>query len=166
MAIPFNGSGGTHPGCEQPLASDETNTATLLYQMDAGEDTFIVLDYSNNDDSGKRDLKVFVPDALFNQDSSCDHQGEGCTVYVNLVSRFGEDFDVTVPPLSLLGMPHTNNDGYEEWGVRVVKPTAVTLKQVDIGSSDLTMASPLAITVGLLIIATVVVIWRLRSIKV
>jgi hypothetical protein len=108
---PFDGSGAGHAGCVT------NNTATQIYDMDAGEDSFVVLDYTNNEGIGKRDLRLRVPNSFFAQDPNCNYRGTGCWVYTTLFSKFGEDFDAgnTDP---LLQIPYTNNDGYEEWGVR------------------------------------------------
>jgi hypothetical protein len=145
---PFDGSGGGHAGC------NTNNTATLVWDMDALEDSFVVLDYRNNEGSGKRDMKLLVPDSLFNADLNCSYNAIGCTVYVTLYSEFGGDqvcfrTDMTTCP---------NNDGFEEWGVRVPDPTAITLRNVtaDDGAtgSGLVIAaiSLLAIGTGLLLV--------------
>lgn len=117
---PFDGSGGGHSGCAT------NNTATLVWDMDGAEDNFVVLDYRNNEGSGKRDMRLLVPDSVFNSDPNCDYNGVGCTVYVTLYSEFGGDEtclrnDMTTCP---------NNDGYEEWGVKVPEPTAITLQNI------------------------------------
>ena len=151
---PFDGSGGSHSGCTTD------NLATNIYDMDAGENSFMVLDYSNNEGSGKRDLRLRVPDSLFNQDPNCHYLGTGCTVYVTFYTQFGEDFDAGHAD-PLLQVPHVNNDGFEEWGVTAAAPTAITLNQVGIGSSELAIAIPLAIAM-VLVIATVIVLWQRR----
>lgn len=120
---PFDGSGGGHSGC----TSD--NTATLIYDMDAAENSFFVMDYTINEGSGKRDLRMLVPDAIFNQNPNCNFSGTGCTVYITIYSHFGEDsVGGSVDPL--LQVPHVNNDGYEEWGVRDISSVCLTVTKI------------------------------------
>ena len=69
------------------------NVGTLVYDLDAGGDNWVHIDYSLNAGSGSGDVWFYAPDSLF----------AGAT-YVTLYSRFGENFG--------------NNDGYEEWFVR------------------------------------------------
>lgn len=107
---PFDGSGGGQTGC------NTNNTATFLYSMDEGVNSFLVLDYRNNAGSGKRDLRLLVPDFYFNQSPDCDYGGIGCTVYVTLYSEFGADYDAANSD-SVLRSPHGNTAGFEEWGL-------------------------------------------------
>jgi len=144
---PFDGSGGGHANCTS------NNTAALIYDMDAGENNFIVLDYTNNEGSGKRDLKLLVPNSIFNQDPNCRWGGVGCTVYITLYSKFGGDSDADNDD-PLLRVAHANNDGFEEWGVRLGVPTAITLGSVTTGSgSDRALAA--AAGFGVLMVASV-----------
>lgn len=108
---PFDGSGGGHSGCTS------NNTATLVYDLDAGENSFLILDFRNNEGDGKRDLLVRFPDFLFNQNPNCSFRGEGCTTYITIYSKFGGDSDPANPD-PILQEAHGNNDGPEEWGVR------------------------------------------------
>ena len=62
----------------------------LVYNMDAGIDSFIKLNYSLNSGSGSGDMFAYIPTSVFT----------GGT-YVYLYSQFGSNFG--------------NNDGYEEW---------------------------------------------------
>jgi hypothetical protein len=117
---PFDGSGGGHAGCTTH------NTATLVWKMDALEDSFVVLDYRNNEGSGKRDMRMMVPNNRFNQNPNCNYGATGCTVYLTIYSQFGGDetcfrTDRTTCP---------NNDGFEEWGVKIPEPTAITLENI------------------------------------
>jgi hypothetical protein len=150
---PFDGSGGGHTGCTTD------NTATMIYDMDAGEDNFIVMNVNNNPGSGKRDLRTLVPDSLFNADPNCDPGAVGCTTYVTTYSEFGADFDAGDPD-ELLQLAHGNNDGFEEWGVKPVEPTAVSLSELSASQSAL----PLALGLGavLLLGATLLVGRRAR----
>lgn len=116
---PFDGSGGGHTGCTS------NNTATLIWDMDGLEDSFVVLDHRNNDSPGRRDMRLLVPDSAFNQAPDCVYEGVGCTIYISIYSQFGND---EVCPRSYpAATTCPNNDGYEDWGVKVPGPTAVTL---------------------------------------
>jgi hypothetical protein len=74
----------------------------LIYRLDDTDldgtvsDNWIRLNYSLNRGSGSGDMFMYLPDDLF--DSSYD--------FVYLYSRFGENI--------------ANNDGFEEWAVRIV----------------------------------------------
>lgn len=117
---PFDGSGGGHSGCTTK------NTATLIWDMDALEDNFVILDYRNNEGIGKRDMKILVPNSVFNQDPNCDYSAVGCTVYLTIYSQLGGDSTCIKAGSDTC----PNNDGYEEWGVRDVSPTAITLQNI------------------------------------
>jgi hypothetical protein len=69
--------------------------STLVYNIDAGSDNGILLDYNLNSGSGSGDMYAFIPTALFT----------GTNKYVYLYSSFG--------------VPNANNDGYEEWAARI-----------------------------------------------
>ena len=71
---------------------------TLIYQLDAGADNGILLDYSKNSGSGSGDMFFYVKDSLF--------AGYGAGADVTLYSKFGAT------------NPYGNNDGYEEWYVQ------------------------------------------------
>jgi hypothetical protein len=60
---PFDGSG-VHAGC------NNHKTATMVWDMDGTGDTFVVLDYRNNEGSGKRDMRLMVPNSVFNQSAA------------------------------------------------------------------------------------------------
>ncbi len=72
-------------------------SGTLLYRLDASEDSWIILDSTLGGGSGHDDLFAYVPDSFF--------PGSG-TQNVYLYSRFGEH--------------NVNNGGFEEWAVREV----------------------------------------------
>jgi hypothetical protein len=77
-----------------------------VFNMDATEDNSIKLDYSQNPGSGKRDLKLLVPNELFGSyGSECAYLDPNCNSYVVFYTLFGEK--------------QTNNDGFEEWGVAI-----------------------------------------------
>ncbi|MFU8827357.1 MAG: hypothetical protein ACNA70_07680 [Brevefilum sp.] len=77
-----------------------------VYNLDADEDNHVKLNYTYGAGSGKRNLKMLVPDANFGEyDEACIYLGEGCEQYVVFYTMFGMNFP--------------NNDGFEEWGVEV-----------------------------------------------
>lgn len=110
-----------------------TGTAEKVYELDKiGDeptgDNWILLNYDLAAGSGKRDMILRVPNANFlasnlGNSPECAYQGPppagaACTTYVVLFSRFGGD--AAAP----------NNDGFEEWGVELYDPTAVTLREI------------------------------------
>jgi uncharacterized repeat protein (TIGR01451 family) len=70
--------------------------ATMIWELAQGD--WFKLDYTNNEGSGKRDLRALVPDEIFTDGD-----------YVVLFSEFGDNWP--------------NNDGYEEWGVALYPAT-------------------------------------------
>lgn len=86
---------------------------TLIYNMDASANTWIALNYNLNAGSGKGDMYMYIPNSVF------DAPG----LYVTLYSSFGEQFFLQNehPPQWVWG----NNDGFEEWAVRVPTPPLV-----------------------------------------
>ena len=69
--------------------------STVVYQLDAGGDNGILLDYNINSGSGSGDMWMFIKKSAFS----------GSNPYVYLYSKFG--------------VPNANNDGYEEWAAVV-----------------------------------------------
>lgn len=63
---------------------------TLIYDLDAGSDRWVLLNYALNHGSGSGDMSVLIPNSLFNRDP-----------YVYLFSRFGDTWPVDA--------------GFEEW---------------------------------------------------
>jgi hypothetical protein len=87
--------------------------ASPVYDLDDGEDSYVVLDYSLNGGSGQGDMLAYIPDSLF-MDEFEVYLGE----YVYLYSKFGENSPA--------------DDGYEEWahginGSVVPEPTTLLL---------------------------------------
>ena len=80
-------------------------TATTVYNLDVPGDDNIKLDYNLNSGSGSGDLFLYVPVANF--------AGSNPDTFVYLYSVFGATtyLDGT--------NPYGNNDGFEEWAVRV-----------------------------------------------
>jgi hypothetical protein len=71
---------------------------TAIYDLDAGGDNWIKLDYSLNNGSGSGDMVAYIPNSLFT--------GAG-TQYVYLYSRFGDQ----------AGYEAESDAGFEEWWV-------------------------------------------------
>lgn len=69
--------------------------STVVYQLDAGGDNGILLNYSLNSGSGSGDMWMFIKKSAFS----------GSNPYVYLYTKFGD--------------PNGNNDGYEEWAAVV-----------------------------------------------
>lgn len=84
-------------------SSTLSDLGTLVYDLDASGDNAVELDYNLNSGSGSGDLRVFIPNAVFDTSFT----------YVHLYSKFGENF--------------ANNDGYEEWAIR----TGLTCEQTN-----------------------------------
>jgi hypothetical protein len=134
-----------------------TGTAEKVYELDkVGDeptgDNWILLNYDLAAGSGKRDMILRVPNANFlasnlGSGPECAYQGPppagaACTTYVVLFSRFGGD--AAAP----------NNDGFEEWGVEIYEPTAVTLSEV---AATPSWRLPMVILVGLGIVTGLMV---------
>jgi len=79
------------------------NFTTLVYDLDADEDNWIMLDYSLNAGSGAGDMLAYIPDSFF-----MDEFGIYLNDYVYLYSRFGEN--------------SIADDGFEEWAHGVGEP--------------------------------------------
>ena len=79
--------------------------ATLRYDLDAGVDSWIKLDYSLGTGSGQGDMRMFIPVSALGNAQQTD--------FVYLYSQFGTNL--------------ATNDGFEEWAVRsaVPAPSAV-----------------------------------------
>jgi uncharacterized repeat protein (TIGR01451 family) len=81
-------------------------TLQEVYNLDADEDNWLKLNYTYGAGSGKRDLKMLVPDAYFGAyGEACEFMGTSCEQYVVFYSKFGIEYP--------------NNDGFEEWGLQV-----------------------------------------------
>jgi len=75
---------------------------TLIYDLDAGADNWILLDYGLNTGSGSGDMFAYIPDSLFIDED-----------YVYLYSMFGASETSA----------HPNTSGFEEWSVRKLADT-------------------------------------------
>ncbi|UCC76000.1 MAG: carboxypeptidase regulatory-like domain-containing protein, partial [Anaerolineales bacterium] len=89
------------------------NTATLVYELDAGGANHnVVLNYDLAAGSGKRDMILRIPDSHFQGVPDmpyCEYKAATCSTYVVLYSQFGGDSAGAYP----------NDDGFEEWGVEI-----------------------------------------------
>ncbi|HXG12848.1 MAG TPA: PEP-CTERM sorting domain-containing protein [Gemmataceae bacterium] len=118
--------------------------ANLVYNLDAGGNKFVKLDYNLNSGSGSGDMFLFVPTALFTGGQ-----------YVYLYSKFGGDKDSK-------GKRFDNNGGYEEWAA-VVKNVPPPPPQPP---GPAAAPEPASITLALLGLGGLgIVKWRRRSPK-
>jgi hypothetical protein len=76
------------------LTGYPVNFGPVIYDIDAGGDNGVKLNYQLNAGSGKGDMDLLVPSSLFGTDNS---------KYVYLYSK--------------LGVNYPGDDGFEEWGV-------------------------------------------------
>lgn len=82
------------------LEEDGCPSANVVYDLDDINENWLKLNYNLNPGSGAGDLFMYIPTSLF-----------GAETYVYLYSVFGEH--------------DNNNDGFEEWAVRVAPGTNV-----------------------------------------
>jgi hypothetical protein len=85
-----------------------TNVATLgtlRYDMDAGPNSHVRLDYSLNSGSGTTDMCLYLPISFF--------AGAAITDYVYLYSQFGGQGTIS-------GQKYGTSDGFEEWALEVM----------------------------------------------
>jgi hypothetical protein len=92
---------------------------TLVYQMDAGGDNWVALDYQLNHGSGSGDMQLLVKADLFGTDPNA---------VVTLYSQFGLQ---GVDPSGVPAGDYGQSDGFEEWALNeatgtppVPEPTA------------------------------------------
>lgn len=85
--------------------SNVSSLGTLRYDMDAGTDSWVTLDYRLNSGSGQGDMSLLVPVSFF--------AGVGGSDFLYLYSLFGEH--------------NPNNAGFEEWALRGGEGPAVPL---------------------------------------
>lgn len=95
--------------------SYSTGLGTLVYDLDASTDNWILLDYALNAGSGAGDIFAYIPDSVFG--------GQSPEKYLYLYSEFGGSGNLDYPIAGNL-----SNAGFEEWAVQVVPiPSAVLL---------------------------------------
>jgi len=76
-----------------------------IYDLDAGGDNYVKLDYNLNPGSGKGDMLLFVPDSAFTEALNYNPTGNN---YIYLYSMCGATID--------------GSDGFEEWAVGIGEP--------------------------------------------
>lgn len=90
------------------LGHPDPNFSAPIYDLDAGGDNWVKLDYALNTGtggSGAGDMLLFVPDSVF---TGADNYVEGGNNYIYLYSRLGDNFSA--------------RDGFEEWAYGVDGP--------------------------------------------
>ena len=80
---------------------------TLVYDLDAGSDHSVILNYNLNAGSGSGDMLLFVPNSLFSNTFT----------NVNLYNIFGATATCPVTISTCSGRPTTAISGFEEWAV-------------------------------------------------
>lgn len=92
-----------------PIGSQNTTTlatlGTLRYDLDAVEESHVLLDSSNTSGSGEMDMRMLVPAAHFAGAAPAD--------FVYVYSQFG--------------LNESSNGGFEEWRVRLIPEPAAGL---------------------------------------
>ncbi len=94
---------------------DFGGNATLVYDMDAGGDNIVHLDYSLEEGSGKADMFLYVPIDVLGFPPDDD-------TYVYFYSEFGATLDPTDPDYDADCHGYGQDDGFEEWAVREPDP--------------------------------------------
>ena len=84
---------------------------TRIYDLDAGADRAVLLDYSLNSGSGVADYLLFVPESLFSASGCGYEEQDTCATYVYLYAMFGQTL---YDDGSSAGL---TDDGFEEWAV-------------------------------------------------
>jgi hypothetical protein len=87
-------------------------SGTLVYDMDAIEDSYVYLDYSLNSGSGSGDMLAYIPSDLFGSDDDA---------FVYLYSAFGETNGPVIDPPQGPDLPTapfgSEDAGFEEWAI-------------------------------------------------
>jgi SdrD B-like protein/uncharacterized protein DUF4214 len=91
----FVSASGTIGGTAYDATTGQLAGATGVYDLDAGEDNWVRLNYDLASGSGRSDMVLLVPDAAFGSGSDA--------LYVYLYSQFGTN--------------EASDDGFEEWWV-------------------------------------------------
>jgi hypothetical protein len=93
--------------------SNLAGAATLRYNLDAGGDSWIKMDYNLASGSGQGDMRMFIPVTALGNALPTD--------YLYLYSQFGTN--------------HASNDGFEEWAVRSPVPAPSALLPLVLGAA-------------------------------
>ena len=91
-------------------STQQLNGLTAIYDLDAGGDNWIKLNYSLNHGSGSGDMVAYIPNSLFTGAS---------TQYLYLFSRFGDQ----------VGYEAEADAGFEEWWVGPATPVVTEVPE-------------------------------------
>jgi hypothetical protein len=94
----------------------------LIWALDGldEETNGVGLDFRNDSGSGRADVLLYLNESEFDDYPGCDYdqgRGDDCGEYVHVYSHFGAN--------------NENNDGYEEWNVRIL-PIVLVSKTADV----------------------------------
>jgi len=115
------------PGYQYPFGAG----ISQRWDLDAGADNVILLNFGLNPGSGKRDFKIQIPDALFGPPYDTwvilytEHGGDAYTGYYDLDAGAVPS---TTDPVWVENGVFGNNDGFEEWGVTKYPATKMGTK--------------------------------------
>jgi hypothetical protein len=87
-------------GVGSQTTTNVASLGTLVYDLDAGSDSTVEMDYSLNSGSGQGDMRMFIPVSAFGSITA------GTFLY--LYTEYGT--------------PNPTNDGFEEWAVQTLTP--------------------------------------------
>jgi hypothetical protein len=105
--ILFGGSSPLYHGFDETARNfTAPGAATVLWSLDQGADRYLYMDYGLEAGSGDSDVTMLIPETVFAGYPSCAYGQAGCSTWLYLWNRFGDNFP--------------NNDGFEEWSTTVL----------------------------------------------
>jgi len=109
-----------------------------IYDMDAGGDSTILINFEINAGSGKRDVIMWVPDSAdwYTYKYVILYTEHGADIYSGLVYEYDngtKDWELRSWP----DQAYPNNDGFEEWGVALYDATKTGYKWNDLSADGI-----------------------------